>query len=95
MSNCNKQGEELQEYVSRRLKETNSKMYGASWCGFCEKQKEEFGSFVSNINYVECGGTQASSECSKVSAFPSWKINNQEYQGYRELKSLCKIVDNV
>jgi thiol-disulfide isomerase/thioredoxin len=32
----------------------NMTMYGAFWCGHCNKVKEEFGNSFRFINYVEC-----------------------------------------
>jgi hypothetical protein len=42
--------------LAKKLKDLNSKMYGAYWCSHCYNQKQELGqeAFYQNIPYIEC-----------------------------------------
>ena len=78
----------------------NATMYGAEWCGWCNKQKEEFGEKAWNAfkkSYVECSDSgserdQAKCEKDNVHSFPYWKFKNgKEARGYQPLEDLAKI----
>lgn len=60
-------------------------MYGALWCGYCTKEKEEFGEEAWKImqqNYIECTDEANESTCAEVAtpegriSFPTWKLKN-------------------
>jgi len=63
------------------ITESGAKMYGASWCGYCNKQKESFGSSWDYISYIECsvGGGQSQTEiCQQknITGYPTWEFGD-------------------
>ncbi len=77
--------------LAQCLVEKGAVMYGAKWCGWCNKQKEEFGEAAWKImqqNYVECADEANEDKCAEVAvgnsiSFPSWKLSNEKLiRGY-------------
>src|SRR3989344_854492 len=75
-------------------------MYGTDWCGWCNKQKEEFGEEAWNAfrkRYVDCsetGSEEDQAKCMKdnVNSYPYWRFKNgKDAQGYLSLENLAKI----
>lgn len=65
--------------------------YGASWCGFTQKQFNELGVTSTNLkglNYVECEDEPQRCEQDGIEAFPTWKIDGQLYSGYQDTAKL-------
>jgi len=66
----------------RCLASKGAVFYGASWCPYCQKQRQMLGAAMSGVRYVECsvdGGREASaSACTaaKVSSYPTWVFAN-------------------
>jgi hypothetical protein len=63
------------------LTSIGAKVYTACWCGACNHQKALFGTdAVLSLNIIECSykcpKVQASL-CSKITAYPTWQINNK------------------
>ncbi|HIG52032.1 hypothetical protein CXT76_00765 [Candidatus Parvarchaeota archaeon] len=62
------------------LSDNGAKMYGASWCGACKKQKEIFGSSFKHVNYIECassgGGQSATCSSANIEAYPTWEFSD-------------------
>lgn len=59
------------------LTQKGYKFYGASWCGWCKKEKEAFKTAAQYLPYVECidpKTDQLTEECQKVGieGFPTW-----------------------
>lgn len=58
------------------------KLYGASGCGACKKQKELFGEEAAKLlNYVECSTTDGNGqteacEQAKIEGYPTWEFPN-------------------
>ncbi|MEK6809093.1 MAG: hypothetical protein AABY40_00305 [Nanoarchaeota archaeon] len=78
----------------------NATMYGAYWCGWCNRQKEEFGPEAWNTfkrSYVECsemGSEEDQAKCAKdkVTSYPYWKFKNgKDSRGYLPLENLAEI----
>ncbi len=59
------------------ITDSGAKFYGAVWCPHCQNQKNEFGSSVEFIPYIECAtedrGRQAK-ECqdAEIESYPTW-----------------------
>lgn len=75
-------------------------MYGTEWCGWCVKQKEEFGPEAWNVfkkRYVECseiGSEEDQAKCMKdnVYSYPYWKFKDgKKALGYLPLKNLAEV----
>ncbi|MCK5016648.1 MAG: hypothetical protein KAS32_06180 [Candidatus Peribacteraceae bacterium] len=70
-------------------------MYGASWCGACNVQKEMLGEGVNKLNYVDCEMDGMLCVENSIEYLPTW-INDMS--GERvvgiieigELKNMCK-----
>jgi len=76
------------------LKEKETKMYGAFWCGHCKKQKEMFGDSFKHLNYIECSFPDKSGQTEiciqeKIMSYPTWEFSNGErFEGVMSLKQL-------
>lgn len=69
------------EQLAQCLTDKGVKMYGATWCAHCKKQKEMFGDAFSKIDYVECAdpvNPQAQTkECEDagITSYPTWHFS--------------------
>jgi len=83
------------EELAKELTEQGWVMYGAEWCGFCRKQKAEFGDAFKYINYVDCGSPQnPNPECinAGIGPIPCWvSPNGTHYTGYHTLAQLSEL----
>lgn len=61
--------------LAQCLKDKGVKFYGASWCGYCNKQKAMFGDSAKDLPYIECGN---GSKCAGITGFPTWVFPNGE-----------------
>lgn len=77
--------------LAQCLVEKGAVMYGAYWCGYCTKEKEEFGGEAWKTmqkNYVECTDLSNEAKCAEIAVegrylFPTWKFKNGTLmQGY-------------
>jgi len=84
------------EELAKELTEQGWVMYGAEWCGFCRKQKAEFGDAFKYINYVDCGSPQNPNPVcinAGIGPIPCWvSPNGTHYTGYRNLTQLAELV---
>ena len=55
------------------LKRKGVKFYGASYCGYCNKQKQMFGDDAKNLPYIECESPK-NPECTdeNITGYPTW-----------------------
>lgn len=82
--------------LANHLQQNGATMYGAYWCGYCNRQEQMFGDAVSRLNIVECDprGENARPELCReagVVSFPTWEINGQLYRGLRPLDELADL----
>lgn len=80
------------------LTSNGAKMYGAFWCGYCNKEKDLFGDSFKFIDYIECDakGENANPLACKeagVNGYPTWIINKIPYARFQSLESLAKITN--
>lgn len=90
-------GDNLDNFA-KCLSSRGAKMYGAFWCGYCNKQKESFGESFKFIDYVECdakGDNANPSSCQEagIRGYPTWIINNVHYSGFQSLENLAKLTN--
>jgi thiol-disulfide isomerase/thioredoxin len=92
---------ELDDFA-RCVAASGAKFYGADWCPHCQTQKEDFGSSVKFVPYVECAvrGTQMISYvCKKeqVESFPTWifadgtRVVGAQSLSFIAEKTACKL----
>lgn len=85
------------EDFAKCLAEKGMKFYGASSCGWCQKQKELFGEAVQYLPYVECadeGSDELIAECQEagVRRFPTWRLPDGEMSpGFKTLEELSEL----
>ena len=85
------------ENLAKCLTEKGFKFYGASWCGWCQKQKELFGEAAQYLPYVECidqTTNQLTSECQEagIEAFPTWELpDGEKPPGFKPLGKLAEL----
>lgn len=73
------------------LTDSGFKMYGASWCGHCKKQKEIFGvKAFDSVDYVECTKQQTMCELAGVKAYPTWIGEGYRQSGVRSFDELAQ-----
>lgn len=73
------------------LTQKGAVMYGTEWCGFCNKQKDVFGSDFKNVNYVDCDKDKEECVSSGVRGYPTWKINGELSPGLKSLEQLSAL----
>jgi thiol-disulfide isomerase/thioredoxin len=61
------------------IKDSGTVFYGAFWCPHCKAQKEQFGSSVKFLPYVECSTLDAKGQTQncmdkKISSYPTWEF---------------------
>ncbi len=97
-------GEETGQYseetltsLANCLTEKNFKFYGASWCGWCNKEKESFGNAAQYLPYVECSDeeTQETTQAcvdAGVSSFPTWGLpDGTSSSGFKTIEELSEL----
>lgn len=84
----------MYDTLAQCIADSGAKFYGASWCGHCKDQKDEFGSSAYLLPYVECatatGQTQIC-EDKKITGYPTWIFKDgSTLSGKREIKELAE-----
>jgi hypothetical protein len=90
--------EEQLETLAKCLKEKGAKFYGASWCGWCKKQKEIFGQAAQYLPYIECVDEktqQMTSQCQEanIQGFPTWEFFGEKISGFKTPKELSQLAN--
>lgn len=89
--------ESFLEGFARCLAEKGMKFYGASGCGWCQKQKELFGEAAQYLPYIECadeetGGLTIECQGAGIQVFPTWQLpNGEKSSGYKSLEELSQL----
>jgi glutaredoxin len=73
------------------LTENGAKMYGTSWCSYCQKQKDLFGSSFKYVDFVDCDKNKQECLSAGVTGYPTWKINGENYPGLQSLDRLVQL----
>ena len=64
--------------LARCIAESGALFYGAHWCPYCRKQKEDFAGYDRYLPYVECydgaraGGMNDRCKAAGIKTFPTW-----------------------
>lgn len=84
--------EPLQLRVAKALTEKGCILYGSEECPFCVKQKQEFGEFINEIDYVDC---QQTPNPPSLDGIPSWfcKQTGETKPGYKTLDQLIDVFE--
>lgn len=79
------------------LTDSGAVFYGASWCSFCNQQKDMFGSAADLMPYVECaipgvqGKQVAECESKNITGYPTWIFpDNSKQSGVVSLAQLSE-----
>jgi|Deesub1362A_J573_1020465.scaffolds.fasta_scaffold01284_2 glutaredoxin len=79
--------EELQKFADC-LNESGFKIYGAKWCPHCQDLVNMLGGYdVVSAIYVECPEYEELCTSEGVTAYPTIKINGEEYMGPRSFEA--------
>lgn len=87
--------------LAKCLTEKGAKMYDVYWSPHGKQQAEAFGEYFEHIIRIECdpqGTNPKTQECKETlkreyPTWPTWKINNQLYEGYTNLNRLATIAN--
>jgi len=83
--------------LAEHLSSIGAKMYGASWCEHCKRQKSFFGQSADLLPYVECkaGGPSApmSRPCAEagIQSFPTWVVKDRRVEAVLSLTELAEM----
>jgi len=63
--------------IAQCLSSKGVEMYGATWCGHCKKQKDDFREAFKYINYIECDpgkNVETAQKCvdDGINGVPTW-----------------------
>lgn len=88
--------EEELESLAKCLTEKGVKFYGASWCSWCNKQKEDFGRAAQYLPYIECIDSSTNemlAVCQEagITGFPTWEIAGEKTSGFKKLEELSRL----
>lgn len=78
---------EIDEEITKCIGE-KSELYTQLGCHACKTQEEIFGESYSNLNVIDCFYEQEKCIDKKITATPTWIINNEKYIGVQSLESL-------
>ncbi len=85
------------ENFAQCLKDKGMKFFGAHWCGWCGKQREEVGPLGQELLYIECMDEeteQMTAECQQqgIQSFPTWILaDGAKSPGYKPLQNLAEL----
>jgi uncharacterized membrane protein len=83
--------------LAQHLTAIGAQQFGAYWCPHCHTQKELFGiEAFAAIDYVECDSKGLNPQvdvcrATGIHSFPTWKINDELYEGIQELEELAEL----
>lgn len=90
LSGCSKPADNKNyDVFAQCLTDKGAVMYGTEWCGHCKDQKAMFGNSFKLIRYVDCDRYQNDCVAAGVQGYPTWKINNTNYQGSQNMYVLA------
>ena len=73
------------------LTDKGIKMYGTEWCGYCQSQKDMFGSSFQYVGYVDCEKNQQECMIAGIRGYPTWKINGDDFPGRQSFERLSAL----
>lgn len=76
--------------LAQCLRDSGATLYGTSWCGYCTKQKEDFGDSVDLIPYVDCE-LQPEKCDDRIKSYPTWILGDGKVlRGRYDLDDLAR-----
>jgi hypothetical protein len=87
--------------IARKLKQRDTKMYGAYWCNHCYDQKQKLGKKAfSKITYIECdrGGVDTQAKLcrqKRIPGYPTWEIDGELYPGELQMDDLETLANGL
>ena len=70
-------------------------LYGTDQCGWCIRQKEEFGDAFGNLTYINCMENRSACIDSGITSIPCWASpNGTLHPGYHNLTRLSELVSD-
>ncbi|MHC1635382.1 MAG: protein disulfide isomerase family protein [Candidatus Methanospirareceae archaeon] len=79
--------------LAKGLTEQGWVMYGSKYCGWCKRQKEEFGEAFRYISYIDCTENREACERANITAYPCWVApDGRHYIGYHTLMELEELM---
>jgi glutaredoxin len=82
------------ESVPKTVPTTGIVVLGASFCGWCQKQKEELNNNNVDFKYVECTDPENASQCSGVSSYPTVYINGKMFKGFMNIDKINSVLSS-
>ncbi|MAG77927.1 hypothetical protein CL616_01030 [archaeon] len=66
-------------------------MVGAEWCGYCQKEKTEFGDSFQYVTFVDAAANAALADSYGVPGYPTWVLaDGTQLVGYRSVETLME-----
>jgi hypothetical protein len=72
------------------LTKNNVELYGTEYCSSCEIQKNMFGENFKYLNYIDCSKNLENCKEIGLTEYPTWIINNQQFNGIYSLDELIE-----
>ena len=90
------EAEDRLEALAKCLSKKGAKLYGAYWCGWCNRQKEIFGEAAQHLPYIECSDRetrQMTPQCREagITGLPTWEFEGQKSSGFKSLEELARL----
>ena len=69
----------------------NSRLFVLPTCSHCAAQKQLLGESIDYFNIVDCAINNEECSAEGIVAVPTWKINGEEYRGYKTIEELKQL----
>lgn len=86
---ADKRGAENPTALAQCLSERGAVMFATDWCGYCQRQREDFGAAFRHVVEVDCDRQTDLCRREGITGYPTWKIGNGLYPGYQKLSTLA------
>ena len=73
------------------LSEKGVVMYGTETCSFCQQQKQLFEGSFQQLTTIDCNNAPIACANANIKVYPTWRINNTNYDGLQQLTSLSSL----
>jgi len=65
------------------------KIYGANWCQFTNKERDEFGPAFRYLNYINCDVNSSLCNSTGIKVYPTWEMDGKFYEGFKSISELA------
>jgi hypothetical protein len=80
------------------ITDSGAELYGAYWCGNCQRQKLNFGDSFEYLDYTECDAKDPEGKgqplvCDEkgIVKYPTWIIDGAKYTGLKSMQELSEL----